>query len=193
MQTAEFDYTDFHKPRAGDEKLAISFFIKAKQDGEETQKQGRPIFKEHEFIRIMIPGDRGHIIVRPVNDGDRGRFRQQYEHWKKTNGENALNGTPLEAWGILNLAQVEEFRYFGIRTIEQMADLRDDIAQKIPGTQGLKEKAKRAVEIMAGEAPMKKMQAELAKRDEEMATLKQAIEDQARIITELQQGSKTKR
>lgn len=184
METAEYDYTMFHKPRAGDEKLAIRFFIKAKQDGELSQKEGRPIFKDHEYIQIMIPGDRGHVLVRPVQDQDRGRFAQQYAHWKKTNDNELGAGTPLEHLG-LSLSQVEEFRYFGIRTIEHMANIRDDLAAKIPGTQGLKTKAQAYLEVLKEEAPMKKVRAELEKRDAEMETLRTALADQAKIIKEL--------
>lgn len=186
MQTADFNHEDFSKPRAGDERLAIRFFIKAKQDGEASQKEGRPIFKEHEFIQIMIPGDRGHIIIRPVNDGDRGRFSKQYDHWKRTQSNDLVDGTPLEAWGIIGLAQIEEYKYFGIRTIEHMANIRDDLAAKITGTQILKQKAQVFLETAKGEAPMKKMAAELVKRDEEINTLKNALEEQGKILAELQ-------
>lgn len=186
MQTAEFNYEDFHKPRAGDEKLAIRFFVKAKQDGEASQEQGRPIFKEMEYIQIMIPGDRGNILQRPVSEQDRGRFKVQYEHWKSTRTAELTQGTPLESWGLLSLAQIEEFKYFGIRTIEHMAALNDDLAQRIHGAQMLKQKAHAALEIMRGDAPMKKMQAELDKRDSELADLKNSIREQAALIAELQ-------
>jgi hypothetical protein len=36
---------------------------------------------------------------------------------------------------------VEEVRYFGIRTVDQLANLRDDIALKTPGFMNLKQKA----------------------------------------------------
>lgn len=187
MQTADYNYQDFHQPRAGDEKLAVRFFIKPKQDGEKSQTEGRPIFREVEYIQIMIPGDRGHIIVRPVSDQDRGRFGKQYEHWKKLRDDSLAEGTPLENWGLLNLAQIEEFKYFGIRTVEHMASIRDDLAGKIPGTHGLKQKAQEYLDVLKMEAPMKKVAAELERRDAEMASMKVALEDQAAIIAELRQ------
>jgi len=127
----EYDHNVFKQDQAGDEKLAIRFFRKAKQDSESSIRENRPVFMEIDYIQIVVPGDRTSTIVRPVTDSDIGRFGKQYEHWKKTNQEEMLNGTPLDAWGILNLAQIEEFRYFGVRTIEHMANLRDDICQKI--------------------------------------------------------------
>lgn len=187
MQTAEYNHEDFTKPRAGDEKLAVRFFIKAKQDAEASQIEGRPVFREHEYVQIMVPGDRNQAIVRPLAQHDRERFSQQYDHWKKTQSNDLVVGTPLEAWGILSLAQIEEFRYFGVRTIEHMAELRDDICQKMPGAITLKQKAMKFLELAKEDAPLRKVQAELDKRDNELATLKAAVEDQAKVIKKLQE------
>jgi hypothetical protein len=188
MQTAEFNHEDFSTPRAGDEKLAVRFFIKAKQDQMASQEAQRPIFKEHEYIQIMVPGDRNQTIVRPITPPDRERFAKQYAHWKTTQSNELVQGTPLEAWNTLSLAQIEEYRYFGIRTIEQMADLRDDVCQKITGATSLKQKAQVFMQLAKDEAPMKRVQAELDKRDNELETLRQAIADQAKIIAGLQAG-----
>lgn len=188
MQTAEFDVKDFSVARQGDERLAIRFFTKAKQDSEKTQAAGRPIFVEVDYIQIMIPGDRNQTIVRPVTPQDMSRFNKQYEHWKAHRNNDAIIGTPLEAWNKLSLAQIEEFRYFGVRSIEQMAELRDDVCQKMPGAVDLKQKAKLFLQIAQNEAPMRKVQVELDKRDNEIETLKVAIADQAKLIKDLQEN-----
>jgi hypothetical protein len=187
----EYDHTDFSKDRAGDERLAVRFFRKARQDSEETAKQGRPIFKDEDYVQIVVPGDRSSAIVRPVGPMDRMRFAKQYEHWQKTQQEELLQGTPLEAWGILSLSQVEEFRYFGIRTIDQMAELRDDVCQKIMGATTLKQKAQGFMQIAKDEAPLRKVQAELDKRDNEIASLKNSIEEQGKLLQELRDGRVT--
>lgn len=187
MQTAEFDYKDFEQGnRQGDKRIAVRFFVKAKQDMEKTAEAGRPIFKEVEYIHAIIPGDRNQAIVRPIAVGDKERFGAQYEHWKRTNSNDLVTGTPLEAWNVLSLTQIEEYRYFGVRTIEHMADLRDDIATKITGAVQLKQKAKAFLEFLKDEAPMKKVQAELDKRDNEIATMKSAMEDMAKQLKKLQ-------
>lgn len=182
----EYDYKDFERAKAGDEKLAIRFFRKPKQDMDKTNAEGRPIFVEVEYIQIIVPGDRSNIVIRPVSPGDIMRFQQQYEHWKKTEEETMQAGTPLEAWGILNLAQVEEFRYFGIRTIENMANLRDDLCQKIMGATELKQKAARFLELAQSEAPLRKVQEELDKRDSEIAMLKENLRKLSEKLDEVQ-------
>jgi hypothetical protein len=187
MQTADFDVADFEKGnRAPDKRLNIRFFSKARQDIHASTEAGRPIFKEVDYIQVMTAGDRNQAVVRPIAPSDMQRFGAQYDHWKKTQNNDMVVGTPLEAWNILTLAQIEEFRYFGIRTIDQMAELRDDIVGKIPGAAQLKQKAAAFLQILKDEAPMKKVQAELDKRDLELSTLKTAIADQAKLIADLQ-------
>jgi len=187
METLEYDVNDFTKPRQGDEKLAIRFFKKAMQDMDETKAQARPIFSEFEFIQIMIPGDKHTIIVRPVSYEDKLRFGQQYTAWTaahKTNDE-VLIGTPLDAWNQLSLAQIEEFRYFGVRTVEHLASLRDDVMLKMPGAIELKKRAILFLDAAKAAAPLSKMQAELEKRDVDIAALQNALKEQGELLQQL--------
>lgn len=188
MDTADFDVKSFAEgSRMGDEKLALRFFTKAKQDMDKTAEAGRPIFREIDYIHIMVPGDRNQAIIRPVAPADKIRFERQYEHWKKTQSNDVMIGTPLEAWNILSLSQIEEFRYFGVRSIEHMADLRDDVAQKITGALQLKQKAQAFIAIMKEEAPMKKVQSELDKRDKEIAALTASMAEMAAAMKKMQE------
>lgn len=186
MDTIDYDYTIHSRPRAGDERLAVRFFRKAKQDPDKTAEAGRPIFVEYDFIQVMVPGDRDSAHVRPVRPNDIVRFKQQYDHWKATQNNDAVSGTPIEVLG-LTLGQVEEYRYFGVRTVEQMAELRDDIVLKMMGASTFKQKAQAYLEIIKSEAPMRKVSVELEKRDNQIETLQTAIAEQAILIKQLQQ------
>lgn len=190
LDVLDYDYTMHTRQFAGDDKLAIRFFRKAKQDPEKTAAEGRPIFVEHDYIQIMSPGDR-NVHIRPVRPFDLQRFERQYDHWKKTQNNDAVIGSPIELLG-LTLAQVEEYRYFGIRTVEQMAELRDDIVGKIMGATALKQKAVAFMQILKDEAPLKKVQAELDKRDSEINALKAAVDEQSSIIKQLQSDNRKK-
>lgn len=191
MQEADFNLNDFQEGNhAADAKLAIRFFVKAKQDAEASAEAGRPIFKEVDYIQVMVPGDRNHVVIRPVSFQDKHRFSRQYEHWKQTSSNDVVVGTPLEAWNTLSISQIEEFKFFGVRTIENMAELRDDITAKIPGASTLKQKAAQFIAIAKDEAPMKKFQTEIDKRDNIIATMQKAIDDQAVILKQLQDAAK---
>lgn len=178
------DLSLFQKEAAGDDRLVVRFFKKAAHDLEQSVLQGRFVAREVEMVQIMVPGDRDNIIVRPAGEGDKRRFAKHYEAWKKGDSEQVV-GTPLEMWGKLNLAQIEEFRYLGVRTMEQLANLNDQACQRIPGAFELKRQAVNFLELTKAEAPVKKMEAMLAQRDHEMEDLKKALEDQARIIAEM--------
>jgi hypothetical protein len=190
MEMLEYDHEGFTRPRAGDEKLAIRFFKKASQDMEQTKEQGRPIFSEIEYIQIMIPGDKGTVIVRPIGIEDRQRFGRQYDDWARSNKDSKeiLIGTPLESWTQMSLAQVEEFRYFGVRTVEHLATLRDDVMLKMPGAISLKKKAQEFLDTAKEAAPLSKMQAELEKRDTDIAVLQNALKEQGEMIAKLQRS-----
>jgi hypothetical protein len=192
LQTFEGDQHEFMRARAGDEKLAVRFFTKAMQDSDQTAIQGRPIFKEFDYIQIVIPGDRSNTIVRPISVQDVDRFQKQYDHWKRTKEEEMLQGTPLDAWGIMNLAQIEEYRYFGVRTIDQMATLSDDICGKIMGATPLKQRAIQFLALAKEGAPLKAMNAELVKRDQQIADLTQAVKDQAEELKAMRESKKGK-
>jgi len=173
METYEGDPQDFAPGdnRRGDEHLAVRFFRKAARDDVASETEGVMRFKEVEMIQIMVPGDRDNIIVRPAGAGDIRRFGKQYEDWKRNESSEQLTGTPLELWGRLTLPQIEEYRYIGVRSIEQLAALSDASCIKLPGSQDLKRKAVAYLEVQKGEAPLRKVQAELEQRDAQVADL----------------------
>jgi hypothetical protein len=167
----------------GDARLWIKFEHRPMQNPEKSAEAGRPIYDEVEWIKIMVPGDRDEI-ERPATDMDKARFAKQYLHWKSGAAE-AVTGTPLETWPAVTRAQVEELRFFKVRTVEDLANLADVVGAKFMGINDLKTKAKNFLAAAAGEAPAQKLQAELAQRDAEIATLQKALKDQSEKIDQL--------
>jgi hypothetical protein len=183
------DTSLFLKEAAGDDRLAVRFFKKAAHDAAESEVQKRVVFREVEMIQIMVPGDRDHIIVRPAGEGDKRRFVKHYEAWKRGD-EGLAVGTPLELWGKLNLAQIEEFRYIGVRTIEQLASLQDQACQKLPGAYELKRQATTFLQTLKDEAPMKRLQELKEQQDNEIAALREALAAQANELKALKAKGK---
>jgi hypothetical protein len=125
---------------AGDERLNVRFFIKPSQDRLRSELEGRPIYKDTEFIEIWVPGDKFNINVREVQLDDKARFRKKYEDWKA--GIVTQVGTPLKLMPFLSESEVEELAFFKITTVEQLANVNDSAAQSFNGLQGYKAKAK---------------------------------------------------
>lgn len=159
---------------AMDKKLVTNFYVRAVQNTFKTTQEGRPIFDEQEFIRIIIPGDTKTIIDTQVTAEHRFRFPEKYELFKKGMAQ-AQSGTPLEVWPQMTVGQVAELKAMHITTVEQLADLSDTLAQKIMGSHQLRQKAQAFLAAAAGDAQNSKMAAELEKRDVEIAALKEQM------------------
>ena len=169
---------------SNDSKLWIRFFMDAEQSIEESEKAGRPIYSEKEFIEIRIPGDKDEIRVRPVRYSDTQMYPRQYAAFKQ-GLEQPVTGTPLDKLPFITKAQAAEMAGVGIKTAEQLRDMSDANAQKYMGASQLRAKVKAFLDAAEGAAPALKMQAELEKRDGEIELLKQMVEQQSRKLEEM--------
>lgn len=189
MQLATMEEQYSADGRPGDEKLWITFYKYPEKDEEASQAEGRPIYREVDYVRIVTPGDKDNIPERPVRDApeysDKRRFAKQWLAYQASQKQDEVNGTPLAAWPAISRAQVEELKFFGCHTVEQLAGLSDTHAQKFMGIQALKKRAADFLALAKDQAPMTALRAEVEKRDEEVASLKAALDDQAKQLAEL--------
>ena len=181
-----------HDRHIGDEHLYVKFFSHPMQDKERTLQEGRPIFVDTDYIQIMVPGDKGNVIVRPMRPDDIHRFPKQHLAYE-SDQEEVLEGTPLEKWNFLSAAQVEELKYFGIRTVEQLAVVSDSNAQKFMGIQLLRQKAVEYVEVSKTDAPIAQLQEELEQRDLKIQEQDNVIGDLMSRLDALEKESKPKK
>jgi hypothetical protein len=171
----------------GDAALGVRFDRRPMQDMEETAKQGRPIFQELDFIHIWTPGDKTTEIDTLVNDHYRERFAAKYAAYLAGMDQDALDGTPLGQWTGLTAAQVMELSFFKVKTVEQLAGMSDDNLSKLgPGYMARRKAAITYLEQAKGNAPLEKMQAELATRDDTIRTQGMQLKAMAEAIKELQ-------
>lgn len=174
------------KQAAADATLFVQFNMEPHHDQSESAKQGRPIFRETEYIMIMVPGDKDSIVHRPCMEMDKARFRERYERWKTKVGDQQAVGTPLKMVPWLNSSQVRELEYFNVYTLEALSSISDSHAQKFMGIQSLKQRAKDAVQAAKDAAPLTAIRAELDAKDSELAAALQAIKDQGARIALLE-------
>jgi len=117
------------------------FYLKSVQHTAASREAGRPIFRDIEWVDIIIAGDKNCMPSRKVSDADRLRFPVQYNAFQK-NQEAPLEGTPLKEWAILTPAQVSELNYLNFYTVESIAEMPDTALQTIGlGGRELKNKA----------------------------------------------------
>lgn len=177
---------------AEDSKLFVTFFKHPREDKAASLKEGRPIYQEVDYVRIMVPGDKDSVVVRPARLLDKQRFAKQFAAYEQ--GEKEYQeGMPLKAWPMVTRGQVEELKYFGIHTVEQLADLADIHVQKFMGMGTLKEQAKAYIQQAKENAPLVQLNAAVEAKDAEIAALNEAVEDLKSIVTDLQAAKPAKK
>ncbi len=174
-------------------KHYVQFYKKAKQDKAETLKEGRPICKMVDYVKIHIPGDKTTVIDRPVSDVDRRQYGNQYRAFLEDKSQDEASGTLLTAWGGLTPERCAEYAIGKIRTVEQLAGASDAALQNMgPGSTAQRQRARDYVELMKGAAPVAQMRAEMEEKDAQIKAMQNALKEQGEAIEALKK-SNTKR
>lgn len=152
------------------------FYMRPVQNAFRSKQEGRPIFDDVEYVEILIPGQKSTVDER-VKDEHRDRWPRQYEAFK-AGQEAAQDGWALEEWPGLTRSQVEELKFFHVRTVETLAALDDGALAKVfpMGGFAIREKAQRDLAAAAGSAPTDALAAENAQLREKMAVMEETIE-----------------
>ena len=178
MREAEFGITEMAMSTGvatnGDEQLAVKFYLNPRKDEAASEAEGRPIFKEVEYISISVPGDRSSERNRPARQKDKERFPEHYRRFKAREEQEVMEGTPLSEWPGLTRAQVEEMKFFKILTVEQLAGMSDANTSNIMGMAVLKQKAQKYLEAAKDNAAAEalvKAEARIADLEAKLNTL----------------------
>lgn len=163
-----------NNPNFQDETLHVSFSRNAVPDQEASEREGRPIYKEVDWIVIRVPGSRD-TVERKVRESDKMRFPKQWAAFQAGKSQEAVVGTPLSAWPGVTRAQVEEFAFFGVKTVEQLAEMPDQHLQKFMGGQALRQRAKDFIAAAKDAAPLAQLRSEVEKRDADIEALKAQV------------------
>ncbi len=157
----------------------VTFYMDAVQLGYESEKAGRPIFRDLPHIRKIIPGDSTNIIERVAKDFDKEQHPREWAAFQAK--ENQVHdGMPLEQWPQITRSQVKEAKYFEVHTVEQLAGLADLHCQKLGmGFSELRNKAKAYLEAAKGSAAQTAQAAENQRLRDEMELLKQQMAEMA--------------
>ena len=163
-----------------DGRLAIKFYKYAELDKGATEIEGRQIFKEVDYIKIVVPGDNLTEIDRPVYDNDKTRFPIQWANYlNRTSAEGKYEGTPLIEWQLISRSQAEQLRAAKFYTVESIANASDQQIQSIGMAAGMspysfREKAKKFLDSA-------KTAADFTHREEELDQLRS---ENAKLVAE---------
>jgi len=164
-----------------DAALIANFYVRPVQHPFKSSKAGRPIYEDVIYITINVPGLKDMQVDRPAYETDKRRFPLQWQHFEnKTKGDSREIGTPLSEWQQLTRSQAEEFRalkFFTVESIANSADAQINALGMIGGMQpyALREKARAFLQSAKDSALPQHQAEELAKRDAEIAMLKEQM------------------
>ena len=124
--------------QGADARLAVQFYKKSVKQDIASDEAGRPIFKEFDFVRIMIPGDNLTEIDTYAQESHKQRFPRQWAHYQNqvANHEDII-GTPLDQWPQVTRSQADELRGLKFHTVESIADCSDQQLQRIGMVAGM--------------------------------------------------------
>jgi hypothetical protein len=176
-------------PQRGGGRPAARFYMRPMKSEAKSIEAGRPVFEDVEFVEIFTPGDKLNVIDRPVRPVDKQNHPSLYAAFKAGNTDVDV-GTPLKEWPGITRGQAEELAFFRVRTVEQLAAVSDNNAATMGPILALRQKARDYLERAAGSAPLEKVRAELASRDNEIEVMRRQLKEQADAIAELRKGKK---
>lgn len=179
MQTAEYDPQDFQRSgqREADKGLLVKFYVKPRQNKAESIKQGRPVFKDCEYIDIKTPGNRACSVGRPATDADKQRFNEHYAAFKERTDTDQNTGTPLTEWNAISRSMAEELAFYHVKTVEQLATMADVQTSKFMGLFTLREQAQKWLKRVESEQPMLEMEARMEKMEAENNDLRASLKE----------------
>lgn len=187
MQVAEYNHEEFKSREAADDTLLVKFFVKAVKDEAKSLEEGRPVFKDVEYIDIRVPGQRDSMACRPASARDIERFPRHYHAFKERT-ELPQEGTPLSEWPAISRSQAEELSFYNVKTVEQLAELSDTHASQFMGIQALKRQAKDWLEVAKEQAAANNLRKELEQRDEMIASLQEQINELTALLEPEEDG-----
>jgi hypothetical protein len=164
--------------QGADARLAVQFYKRSVKQDMASAEAGRPIFKEFDFVRIMIPGDNLTEIDTYAQESHKQRFPRQWAHYQNQIGDHEdIIGTPIDQWPQVTRSQAEELRGLKFHTVESIADCSDQQLQRIGMVAGMsphnfREKAKAFLNLATNSAEEAQREAELQALKEENAKIK---------------------
>lgn len=169
----------------GDDRgLFVTFEQKPILDDEKSLIEGRPIYKDVDFVTIRVVGDNTRVVERPVrfeptgrDPSDLDRFPRQWAAYKNKQA-NPIVGTPITEWPPISKSMAMELKALNIHTIEALAELSDQNLRT--GFRDLRTKAQAWLKNAKDNSSYLALQEENEKLRRDMEALKNQVENLAK-------------
>lgn len=157
--------------------VIVEFYMDSVEFKHESEKQGRPVFREIPHIRVQVPGDRNNIPVSKVMEYHKQRYPMAWAAFERGLQEPTVSGTKLTEWPQITRSQCKEAEYFGVYTVEQLASVSDGNLQRMGmGWLELRRKAQAFLDIAASTAAQTAQAEENQRLKDQLASMQQQIQ-----------------
>lgn len=173
----DMDFSLFQQVAANsnDERnVAARFYDKAVKTSK-VAENGMPIFEDVTYIEIRIKDNSTEVFNQPATEEKIRRFPREYALYKLAK-EKKKDGTPLEQFAFLTVAEIETCQSRGIFTVEDLAAL-DGEKAKFLCLQNENELAKKFIQNAKGNKTMAEMVAKEKEYLQQIADLKYQIQN----------------
>lgn len=154
----------------------VKFYRQWLRDNFLSEKEGREVGAEHDFILIISPGQSKTEVRRKVTEADRVTYAGEWAAYQ-AGKEHQVSGTPIEKLPGLASGMADALKALHIHSIEQMAALPDIAMQKVGmGANDIRNRAR----------------AYLSNGSAEVATLKEQLKAAQARIAELEAAAQTR-
>lgn len=187
MDTLDFamNFDDGQQSEA-DKKLLVMFYRDVVKNEQKSTDAGRPIFDEIDLVKIITPGSRDSFVG-DATEAYQQRFPTQWARYKAGRDQSIGSGTPLEQLPWMSISQVAEFKAVGCHTVEQLVGMADSVSQRFMGHLQIKQRAQAYLDASKDAAPIMKLNAEIEKRDRQLAENQELMKAMATRIEALEQ------
>ena len=175
------EFNEYGQPKSDNNLPVVQFFNDAIKDEMASKREGRPIFRDVEMVKISFAADRQRNLVRPAHAEWKKikgvkvtyaeRFAEQYRRFKAAEPQ-VVEGTPIKEAPFLSMAQRASLKALQVYTIEQLASLSGQPLKNI-GTGGvaMQQQAQAYLEAARGTANVTALAEENAKLKELLAQM----------------------
>lgn len=163
-----------------------SFYPRAIHNKRKSDEEGRAIYDEIDYVKILVPGDNKNTVDRKVRDEDIKRWPAAWKRYQEKR-DPEISGTPLKDWAYLTVSRVAELERLNIFSMEQLAAVSDDHLPKLgPGARDL---VKRAQMFLQGDdSAIKELRAENQALRDKVRDLEGQLETAAREVNKPKRG-----
>lgn len=181
---SQFDLDNQHNKK---ERCLGIFDVHAVKNEQKSKEEGRPIFDDKVYIRIIVPGSKDEIH-RLARDEDKKRFPESWRAFSERR-EAQATGTPTGMWQELHPSQVAELAAVHVTTVDQLALLSDEAVMQLgQGYMDLRKKAQVFITTRDRAESYDGMKARIAELEAEVARLQALVDNEASGGAESESG-----